>query len=101
MESRVAIAIGHIDYMLQQHRRHLRKCHQVVRDPRRLSHLGTGNAEPLELDSVAAGELKVRAYVVNFLICCLVYKISANGSKTLELKLESKNLEFIKQIIKY
>ena len=33
-----------------------------------------------------------------FLISCLVYKISANGSKKLELKLELKNLEFMKQM---
>lgn len=30
VESRVAVPIGHVDYMLQQHRRHLGEGHQVV-----------------------------------------------------------------------
>lgn len=64
VESRVAVAVGHVDHVFQQHRRHLRKRHQVVGHPRGLSHLGAGDAEPLELHSVGAGELRVRAEVM-------------------------------------
>lgn len=60
VESCVPIPIGHVDYVLQQHWRHLGERHQVVWDSWRLSHLGARDAEPLELDSVGAGELKVR-----------------------------------------
>lgn len=63
VESRVAVAISHVDYMLQQHCRHLRERHQVVRDPRWLSHFGTGDTEPLKLDGVSAGELKIKSSI--------------------------------------
>lgn len=62
VESRVAVPISHVDHMLQQHRRHLRERHQVVRHPRRLSRLGTRDAEPLQLDRVGAGELEISLY---------------------------------------
>lgn len=59
VQSGVAVAVGHVDHVLQQRRRHLGERHQIVRHPRRLSHLGTGDTEPLELDGVGAGELRV------------------------------------------
>lgn len=60
VKSRVAVSVRHVDHVLQEHRRHLGERHQVVGDPRRLSHLRTGDPEPLELDSVSAGQLKMR-----------------------------------------
>lgn len=60
VQSRVPIPVSHVDNVLQEHGGHLGERHQVIRDPWRLSHLATGDAEPLELDSVGAGELAVK-----------------------------------------
>lgn len=60
VESRVPVPVSHVDNVLQQHGRHLGERHQVIGDPWWLSHLAAGDAEPLELDGVGAGELEVK-----------------------------------------
>lgn len=63
----VPVPVCHVDHVFQQDRGHLGERHQVVRDPRRLSHLAAGDAEPLKLDHVSAGELEGRAESCGYL----------------------------------
>ena len=65
VQRRVPVAVGHVDDVLQQQRRHLGERHQVVGHPGGLSHLSAGDTEPLELHSVGAGELRGEGDVYN------------------------------------
>lgn len=57
MQSRVAVAVGHVDYVPHQSRGKLRESHQVVGNSGWLGHLRTGHSEPFQLHSVGAGQL--------------------------------------------
>lgn len=58
MQSCVAIAVSHVDYVPHQSRRKLRESHQVVGNSGRLCCFSTGHSEPFQLHSVCAGELQ-------------------------------------------
>lgn len=57
MQSCVAIAVSHVDYMPHQSRGKLRESHQVVGNSGGLGRLSAGHSEPFQLHSVSAGEL--------------------------------------------
>lgn len=67
MQSCVAIAVGHVDYVPHQSRGKFGESHQVVGNSRRLCRLSTGHSEPFQLHSVGAGELQQLHNVFNVL----------------------------------
>lgn len=57
VEGCVAVAVGHVDHVLQQDGGQLGEGHEVVGDAGGLRRLRTGHAEPLQLHRVSAGQL--------------------------------------------